>query len=483
MIRANTFSIQSLTFILIMIVFFFLKLEDCYLPYYWDELGVYSQASLYMYDHTPSLLPGSLPDVLSRGHPLLFMFVYACFFKLFGTSLVGAHIFTCLISILFLGIAYQIGKRFFSADIALLSVILMTVQPLFFAQAVFVLPEIMLGVFSLLSIYFYLDKKLWTSSLYASLALLTKETAIVLPIVMLLMEVIRFYRKELTFRQLISSLLIIFIPFYVFGLFIIIQRIQNGWFFYPYHTGFISFDPSSIYWRLTGYLNFIFIRQGRITWLIVISVFTVVAIFRHKTQLRQTILKKWQEFPPHYFVFATLFIYVLGILGYSALNFPLQRYVLLIYPVFTLLIVWMVFRLVKEKKIFAYPIVLALATINLFYMKSPGKMVENDMAYKDLLTIQVEICRYFDTPELKAKTLASDFPVTPSFFDPRLGYVTQTDFRLTGISDELDPEADYYIYTNPGNLEDKAVLKSDRLQLIKEFRKGAAEGYIYKVIK
>jgi hypothetical protein len=482
MLNIKNGQVQRIIFTLVLIVFFFLKLEDCQLPYYWDELGVYSQASLYMYDHTPSLLPGDIPEVLSRGHPLLFMFVYACFFKLFGTSVLAVHIFTCLISILFLVVSYRIAERFFSPDVALLSSVLLIVQPLFFAQSVFVLPEIMLGVFSLLSIYFYLDKKIWTSSIFAALALLTKETAIVLPLVIMVMQGIRYYKKEINGKKLFSELLIVFLPYYIFGLFIIVQRIQNGWFFYPYHTGFISFSPGSIYWRMIGYLNFIFIRQGRITWLILIIITIPYVIFRNKINIKELVVKTWKAFSAETFVMITFLVYVLGILSYSALNYPLQRYILLIYPVFAILIVLIVFYLVRKKIIFAYGIVLLFAFVNIFFLKSSRKMVENDMAYKDLLKIQIEISRYFDKEDLITKTIAADFPVTPTFFDPRLGYVSHTGFHITGVSSELDPAVDFYVYTNPGNLEEKKVLENN-LQLVKEFHRAGAEGYIYKVIK
>jgi hypothetical protein len=46
-------------------------------PYFWDELGVYSRAALYLYDHQISLLPNALPPELSRGYPLLCAALFA----------------------------------------------------------------------------------------------------------------------------------------------------------------------------------------------------------------------------------------------------------------------------------------------------------------------------------------------------------------------------------------------------------------------
>ncbi|MCI5142755.1 MAG: hypothetical protein D3909_13730, partial [Candidatus Electrothrix sp. ATG1] len=51
--------------------FFLFKLIHLRVPYFWDELGVYSRAALYLFDHGISMLPDAMPPELSRGHPLL----------------------------------------------------------------------------------------------------------------------------------------------------------------------------------------------------------------------------------------------------------------------------------------------------------------------------------------------------------------------------------------------------------------------------
>lgn len=476
--------IYKLVFVLVLCLFFFLKLDVCALPYYWDELGVYSQAALHMYDHGPSLLPGDIPEILSRGHPLLFMFIYGCFFKIFGTSVIGVHIFSVLISILFVAISYRLAERFFSAEVALLSSLLLIVQPLFFAQSVFVLPEIMLGVFSLLSIYYYLRQKIGVAVIWAALALLTKETAIVLPVVLLVMEGLKFFRKEITTKQMVVKMLIIFIPYYVFGIFLVIQRIQNGWFFYPYHTGFISFSSSNMYFRLLGYLKFLLISQGRFTWLLIFLMAIPVAIFRDKISFRNWVANGWKELAPQTFVNLTLLVYIAGILGYSALNYPLQRYILLIYPVFTIFVVNLVLGFAKDKKILSYATVLLFMFISIFFIKSNTKTGDEDMSYTDLLSVQKEISHYFNSPEMAKKAIACDFPVSSGFFDPRLGFVTHKGYHITiDISNEFDPSQDYYIFTNPGNLPDKKIFENDKMELVKKFQQGLAEGYIYRVKK
>ena len=54
------------------------------LPYFWDELGVYSRAAIHLYEHGPGILPSALPDELSRGHPTLIPFLFSLAFKVFS---------------------------------------------------------------------------------------------------------------------------------------------------------------------------------------------------------------------------------------------------------------------------------------------------------------------------------------------------------------------------------------------------------------
>src|SRR5687768_4615884 len=85
---------------LVIISFAIFRFSDLSLPYFWDEIGVYAQAALYLSEHGLSLLPSALPSKLSRGHPLLFFFVYASGFTLLGKSVVVGHSILLAITIL-----------------------------------------------------------------------------------------------------------------------------------------------------------------------------------------------------------------------------------------------------------------------------------------------------------------------------------------------------------------------------------------------
>ena len=96
------------------------KWSDLSLPYFWDELGVYTQAADYQVQHGISLAPASVPPVLSRGHPLLFTCMNAIVRRVFGEQVMVAHVFCFFIAVLLLAVIYLKVSLLNSIHISLL---------------------------------------------------------------------------------------------------------------------------------------------------------------------------------------------------------------------------------------------------------------------------------------------------------------------------------------------------------------------------
>lgn len=474
----NKKNIYPIILLLALSLFFFLKLADCYLPYFWDELGVYSRAALYMYDHKVSLLPIDLPVELSRGHPMLFAFIYGIWFKLFGTEVLLVHLFSLSISILLVGFTYLFGKKYFSEKTGLIAALLLLIQPVFIAQSTLVLPEIILALFCLISIYYYLDQRYVISGIFGGLAILTKETAIVMPLAFFLTELLRNYFASISFKDTLKNAAIIFIPYYVFLIFIVIQRIQNGWFFFPYHTGFISFDPEDIYWRALGYIKFIFIRQGRFFWLLVLFFSFVMYYRNHRKQTWKNFINFFRLQSKKQWIFFTLILYMLGVLGFSALNFPLNRYLLLMFPPVCLLIALLITE-IKQPASFMIAAFLLLCT--LLYLDNDQFVNDEDMSFRYVIEVQKKASDYFnENPQLsKDKLIVTDFPIDFGFMDTRAGYIKNINYQIGSIASQYNPEADYYLYSLPGNLSDGQTIP-EQLILVKEFKASYARAWIYR---
>ena len=118
---------QQYAVYLLIALFFLFKLSHLHLPYFWDELGVYSRAALYMFDHQISLLPSAIPPELSRGHPLLCTVIFAAGFRILGPHVWAGHLTALLWSCGLLYLLYRFAKDFFDQQTALLASALLTV--------------------------------------------------------------------------------------------------------------------------------------------------------------------------------------------------------------------------------------------------------------------------------------------------------------------------------------------------------------------
>ena len=154
------------------VIFFLYKLTDLFVPYFWDELGVYAKASLYMYDNHVTLLPGVIPDELSRGHPLLCAALFGTFYKLLGPSVWAGHLTALMLSCTLILVLYLWGRKMYGQQIAAIACLLLMVQPVFIAQSSMVLPEILLALICFAAIFFYINNRLALFALFSSLAIL-----------------------------------------------------------------------------------------------------------------------------------------------------------------------------------------------------------------------------------------------------------------------------------------------------------------------
>jgi len=148
-------------------------------PLFWDEAGVYGNGIFRMIERQISMHPSALSPEISRGHPLLFTCIYASYGKLFGDSIFSLR--TCSMIFSFL-IVFSIGsfKNFKSNLDWVVPIIMILAQPIFIAQSSLLLPEILLCLLTIITIWAYLNKKLWLYIVAGASIVLTKETGIIL---------------------------------------------------------------------------------------------------------------------------------------------------------------------------------------------------------------------------------------------------------------------------------------------------------------
>jgi hypothetical protein len=152
------------------------------LPYYWDEAGYYIPAALDFY-RSWLLVPAT---TLPTGHTPLVPIYLGLVWHLLGCSVGVTRAALTLVAAATAVSLYLLARRVASREIAVWSALLLALSPLFFAQSTLAHLDLSVALFTTLAVLFVLREQLWLFALAATLAILSKETAVVLlPVVWL----------------------------------------------------------------------------------------------------------------------------------------------------------------------------------------------------------------------------------------------------------------------------------------------------------
>ena len=168
------------------------------LPYFWDEAGYYIPAALDLCRHGLLVPQSTLPT----GHTPLLSVYLAVGWRLFGFSPFVTRAALVLVAALTLVALGALGKCVVQGEgkreIIVWSALLLALSPLFFAQSSLAHPEILVALFTTLGVVALLDERLVAFALAASLAVLSKETAVIFLPVAWLFEWYRRGERRLT---------------------------------------------------------------------------------------------------------------------------------------------------------------------------------------------------------------------------------------------------------------------------------------------
>jgi hypothetical protein len=150
------------------------------LPYFWDEAGYYIPAAL-DFCRQALLVPRS---TLPSGHTPLLSVYLGLVWHLFGFSPFATRAALILVAALTVIALCALGRRAFETgakrEIVLWSSLLLALSPLFFVQSSLAHPEILVAQFTTLALIALLGDHMLTFALVSSLAILSKETAVIL---------------------------------------------------------------------------------------------------------------------------------------------------------------------------------------------------------------------------------------------------------------------------------------------------------------
>jgi 4-amino-4-deoxy-L-arabinose transferase-like glycosyltransferase len=228
--------------LVILVIFIMVRIPALHYPFYWDESWSYAPGVKLMYLHGPSLMPNAIDLFYSRGHPLLFYASAAAWMRVFGDSHVAQHAFSLFISVALLIAVYEAGLRLFGRKVAVIATLLIPLQVMFYVQATFLLPEVMIALLTVLTLYFYSKGNYVLTFIFCSALLLTKESSIALAALLGVHSAINLLNKKQALRTRIKGFTALLLAGLVILGFYLLQKKLNGWYFFPQHTGLMVWE-------------------------------------------------------------------------------------------------------------------------------------------------------------------------------------------------------------------------------------------------
>jgi 4-amino-4-deoxy-L-arabinose transferase-like glycosyltransferase len=454
-------------------MFISLKVKDLYLPFFWDELGVYAPAAQYLYEHGISMQPKHLPSELSRGHPMLYVCLSAIWMKIAGTTVFARHLLPLATAVGVLISVFVIGKKHFGEKVGLAAALLLAAQPLFVAQSVLILPEMMLALMVLWAIHCFVVRNYVLYTLFAACAFLTKEPGILLAGAMAtgagiewLRDIRLNIRGQLPTKPSFLPIIIAIAPVLVMIGFFCLQKIQHGWYLFPVHEDMINFGQFSQ--AATDFAKFIFLQQGRMCMTMLLLLSIGIRLVRRQDMTRIE----------GFFLLMALFMYL-----FSSVNAYMNRYMLMLLPLLALSSAYGLYRILPHKTAWlaGYALTIGLL-IGLGYnaLSDNTFRYDEDMGYVQQVHVQHQLIHHIETLAPDTAHISAVFPVIYGLLDPYSGYLSGNK-TFSHISLNFKPQTMYLCITEPGGVHALPDSVRQHMHLIQSFDDGYAHAYLYKV--
>jgi len=466
-------SVFHIAFGAFLLLFVFFKWSQLSLPFFWDESWVYGPALQLMAKDGPGLLPNDLHDWYSRGHPLLFHFLGSTWIKLFGSSLPVIHGFALSVSILYLVAVYWVAGRLFGWKAGIGAGLLVAAQPAFIAQSTMVMPEIFLAATTLAGFYFLIRKKYMLTAFAGSLAVLTKETGLAIfgSFMIYWMLITLKNKQEFKLRKSLTEFLMLCIPFLVFGIFLIIQYFQKGWFFYPAHVGMIDLTWSSISHKLEIIYKTLFVSSGMIA----------ILLFSVSSTVDELVARKKLSPELKNFLLPGLLLLVLFSL-FSAVNFFTNRYLL---PLSAIVLIPCAVLIVGSRRPdwMKLAIFILLMSFSLSYSVLPQnhRVGDTSMGYVDGIRVNQDCINWMVNNDLQKDKVLTHFLMQIQLSNASSRYL-EKEHEIRDVVTAWQDGVQWVVYSNFEKSFNLDQLKQEHpLELVQRFESGKAFTEIYKV--
>ena len=180
----------------------------------------------------------------------------------------------------------------FGLRVAILAVLLITVQEIFIIQSSTVMLEMLLAFLCFSTIVFYAKGRYFMTALCMTMLFYTKESGLVVGVVLGIDAIVSIVDKRTLQKLRIYQLLSVAIPFALIGIFFLLQKHIRGWYVFPLHTNMIqhrwdlfwfTFRMSCVETLFCGQLRYYY-------FLLLVSLAVVATILRKQFKLLAVLL-------------------------------------------------------------------------------------------------------------------------------------------------------------------------------------------------
>ena len=391
------------------------------LPYLWDEAGYYIPAALDFLRHG-LLIPHS---TLRTGHTPLVSICLAIAWRFAGYSPLVTRITMVAFAAGTLVALYTLGRTLAGRETALWACVLLGLSPLFFAQSTLALLDLPAAFTTTVAVWALVRRRMGWFALSASLAVLTKETAVVIVPVAIL-AVWRFRRTpgKATWLWLAAPVATL-----------------SAWALYYHHvTGYWTGGAAYLQYNLYSTLE-----PGRISVSLLRRLYQVfiagfnwlllaVALLGYR-RLKAARNRDAEERPAgtaepcaelrrEFLLVAVglgaVYIVMLSLVGGAVLT----RYLLPMFPCFYLALVLLVETLPRPVMRAAFVLV-AAGFVGSWFINPPFPFAyENNLSYADFIRLHQQASEWLSAQPDHPRILTA-WPATDELSRPELGYVQQ----------------------------------------------------------
>ncbi len=422
------------------------------LPYFWDEAGYYIPAALDFY-RSWLLIPES---TLPTGHTPLVMVYLALAWRVFGFSPGVTRAAMILVAAATVVALYALARRVATRETALWSAALLALSPMFFAESSLVYLDLPAALFTTLAVLALLERRMLMFAVAMSLAVLTKETAVVL----LPVAWVYGWRKARAkhavplheaapaapvgqappLRDWIA-LVVPLVPLLAWTLYYhYVTGFWTGNAEYLQYNLYSTLDPGRVFWSLLRRLYEVFI--GGFNWLLVAG--AALGLWQGRNRHRGTeAQKRARELPQErntgpqrpqahaaekvrlfcdFLLLAAglgaVYLVMLSVVGGAIL----PRYLLPIFPTFFLVLVVFVWRLPKAlaRGLCGGALVCFLGA---WFLNPPYPFpYEDNLSYADFIRLHQQAAQFLESRPAGERILTA-WPASDELARPFLGYV------------------------------------------------------------